>query len=285
MIELKAHMQEQASRLAAADTLKNLQKESQQLRTSVDGLQRKLSVLKVERDIKVAEVEALHQTKANSDPSTPPGAAIPRSLSNRLEVIKQGYRAQIDELANERDALDREVQHLRKVRDAQVVEFEELNRKSDALAAQNAQVQQELEQARSMLARVNARPGPGVSNVKGSLRHPVQSPSLSSVTSPTDTREAVEELHSDAHLATSRKFKWGKHAPGKPVSAPKNLGSHRPSPSVTDLANTNGLRSHSFQPVSVLRPVRCDYCGDKMWGIGDVRCSGMPLLLADGYGS
>ncbi|MBW0466835.1 hypothetical protein O181_006550 [Austropuccinia psidii MF-1] len=33
------------------------------------------------------------------------------------------------------------------------------------------------------------------------------------------------------------------------------------------------LRPHNFQPVSALRPVRCDYCGDKLWGLTEVRCS------------
>ncbi|WAR63765.1 hypothetical protein PtB15_17B366 [Puccinia triticina] len=34
-----------------------------------------------------------------------------------------------------------------------------------------------------------------------------------------------------------------------------------------------GLRPHNFQPVSALRPVRCDYCGDKLWGLAEVRCT------------
>ena len=39
-----------------------------------------------------------------------------------------------------------------------------------------------------------------------------------------------------------------------------------------DMVNGVG-KAHSFQQTSILRPVRCDYCGDKMWGLNEVRCT------------
>lgn len=36
----------------------------------------------------------------------------------------------------------------------------------------------------------------------------------------------------------------------------------------------SSIRAHVFQQTSILRPVRCDYCGDKMWGLNEVRCGG-----------
>jgi hypothetical protein len=32
--------------------------------------------------------------------------------------------------------------------------------------------------------------------------------------------------------------------------------------------------SHTFQPTSFLRPTKCDACGEKMWGLSELRCSG-----------
>lgn len=40
------------------------------------------------------------------------------------------------------------------------------------------------------------------------------------------------------------------------------------------MANELSARQHSFQPISILRPVRCESCGDKMWGMGEQRCQG-----------
>ena len=39
-------------------------------------------------------------------------------------------------------------------------------------------------------------------------------------------------------------------------------------------------RTHIFQQTSILRPVKCDYCGDKMWGLNEVRCTGASLQLS-----
>lgn len=35
-----------------------------------------------------------------------------------------------------------------------------------------------------------------------------------------------------------------------------------------------GHESHSFQPTSFLRPVKCGSCGDKIWGRSEYRCDG-----------
>ncbi|KAH9440544.1 hypothetical protein MJO28_016246 [Puccinia striiformis f. sp. tritici] len=54
-----------------------------------------------------------------------------------------------------------------------------------------------------------------------------------------------------------------------------NTSNHATTNSISILATNSmvALRPHNFQPVSALRPVRCDYCGDKLWGLAEVRCT------------
>lgn len=103
---------------------------------------------------------------------------------------------------------------------------------------------------------------------------------------------------------STRKFKWGKSTKGDSHRA--GLGSisqplkavHRGGSSMStmsDQSSVSGLQTaragsiststsansgvsgasqqHLWQQTSILRPVRCEYCGDKMWGLNDVRCS------------
>lgn len=104
--------------------------------------------------------------------------------------------------------------------------------------------------------------------------------------SPSELSESFRFAKPEAVEASTRnKFKWGK---GKSTSnnnnnSGSNSGAHdaarsMPPPAVPAAKSPTIARQglldqkHAFQPVSILRPVRCDYCGDKMWGLNEVRC-------------
>lgn len=84
----------------------------------------------------------------------------------------------------------------------------------------------------------------------------------------------------------SKKFKWGK--PSVPSRTPLVAARPLPSPfaslATTPYSSTSGagreVRTHAWAQVSILRPVKCDWCGDKMWGLNEVRCTGTELVLA-----
>jgi hypothetical protein len=101
--------------------------------------------------------------------------------------------------------------------------------------------------------------------------------------------------------SVAKKFKWGK---GK-VEAGSSYGSSRDRVSSNATSGTtasgtmsngsNGVvsrstatsestgpagRIHIFQQTSILRPVKCEYCGDKMWGLNEVRCGSESIFLA-----
>ncbi|EFP75423.2 uncharacterized protein PGTG_00754 [Puccinia graminis f. sp. tritici CRL 75-36-700-3] len=83
--------------------------------------------------------------------------------------------------------------------------------------------------------------------------------------------------NSNHHLANNSNSNNLNHLPnnsssGNLSNAAGNPGANSNS-SNTASSSIVGLRPHSFQPVSALRPVRCDYCGDKLWGLAEVRCT------------
>lgn len=96
------------------------------------------------------------------------------------------------------------------------------------------------------------------------------------------TRQALEQMssmntkdviHETGGLVSARRvepsaqpvkrFKWGK---GRAPDV-KNSISH-PKPIVG---------RHNFQPTSILKPVRCEHCSEKMWGRQELRCSSCQL--------
>ncbi|GAA5966130.1 hypothetical protein JCM3765_005540 [Sporobolomyces pararoseus] len=97
-------------------------------------------------------------------------------------------------------------------------------------------------------------------------------------------RFAKPEAVETSSATRSNKFKWGKgksnaeSSSTSSKSSASNNNSMPPPPvpvSKSPTLNRQGGsldQKHAFQPVSILRPVRCDYCGDKMWGLNEVRC-------------
>ncbi|KAM0756048.1 RhoGAP-domain-containing protein [Meredithblackwellia eburnea MCA 4105] len=74
----------------------------------------------------------------------------------------------------------------------------------------------------------------------------------------------------------AKKFGWGKGKQQQDLARP----THGATPSTSKALpppRSNGvpepIRTHVFQQTSILRPVRCEYCSDKMWGLNEVRCT------------
>lgn len=123
-----------------------------------------------------------------------------------------------------------------------------------------------------------------------------QSASRANATSPlpSDSDAETTSRYSESSSTTtapvsSRKFKWGKankgetHRPGigsisQPLKALNRGTSLMSQTSETTMSSFSGnssasVKTHTWQQTSILRPVRCEYCGDKMWGLNDFRCS------------
>ena len=206
-----------------------------------------------------------------------------RSLTQRLEAIREQYRGALEPLTAQREALQREIAELRETREQYLEESTALAAKNEELAELNAQLSRQAESMQDHLARAR---GPTIFN-KG-RSHPSGSPSLSSLATSTTLQEVPEETArvvkvtkpEPIEAAPARRFKWYKSSKGpdmstassasisKPLALPpdRNRNMQRPS---TEF----GLRDHSFQQHSSMRLTRCELCQEKMWGLQEVRCS------------
>ncbi|KAI5478305.1 signal transducer [Pseudohyphozyma bogoriensis] len=304
MEELRLRFTEQALKLAAVDreqrNAEAIKRKSKELRSSVVGMEKHLSQLRAQVELSTAHFEELGQVdKDGFDvPSRSQAANVAdmeRSLNARLEAVKERHRVEIEELVKQRDELIREVEELRQTRDVFIEETATLNQQNSTLADQNAEATRLLEITRDTHTRLRS-PELGVEHRLGH-NHTASSTSLPLVpgrsplqgsrsgVSPTPPPDyEIDHQHRIArpeniepHAPVVKKFKWGK---ASKTETPRSNASHAPSPSTTKAlppARVNGgstdlSKAHTFGQTSILRPVRCEYCGDKMWGLNEVRC-------------
>ncbi|EJU04405.1 RhoGAP-domain-containing protein [Dacryopinax primogenitus] len=170
------------------------------LKEQMDDLQRRVSKLKVERDVTIAEVEELAASKSTASNLEPPsqlhGDALSlrasHSLSQRLEEVKADYAKDLEALQQQRERLAREVQELRDARQQYRDETAMLQTRNDELSALLEQV----------LAQSDIRPAPTSSPLQ---RKPSRATPPSALVSPPGSRmrRADESLASVTTASTS----------------------------------------------------------------------------------
>ncbi|BGP18390.1 hypothetical protein JCM10213_005981 [Rhodosporidiobolus nylandii] len=294
-------------------TAENLKRQSKDLRTSVVGMEKHLSQLKTEVALstaQIAELAALGKEDNKVADRTSAASAVQdevaEALDARLEAIKDAHRDEVNALIAQRDDLLREVGELKQTRDAILAESQNLANQNVSLVEKNADASRQLDQLQETMARMQlmgSKSG-GALPVNGRGGH-VPTPSTSSLSSsqpsgaasarsPLATARVIgspSELNDSFRFAKpeqvevhsrSKGFKWGKGKSSASADAskanqqlpPVPAGAKSPvPPRAGSVDNGSGVRQHAFQQTSILRPVRCDYCGDKMWGLNEVRCT------------
>ncbi|GAA5906914.1 uncharacterized protein JCM6883_005728 [Sporobolomyces salmoneus] len=237
---------------------------------------------------------------------------LAEALNARLETVKDVHRDEINGLLAQKDDLVRELSELRQLRDSLSEENAALQLRNADLHEKHTEATRQFDtlQDQTSKLRLLSSPTPNALNGRSGHGHahtPSSSSLLSNFTSasasgggggmnagrsplatarmigsPSELSESFRFAKPEAVEASTRnKFKWGK---GKSTTSNNNNDStsrSMPPPPVPvakspTLARQGGGgtvdQKHAFQPVSILRPVRCDYCGDKMWGLNEVRC-------------
>ena len=176
-----------------------------------------------------------------------------------------------------------------------------LHARNEELADLQASLQRQVEAAQETLHRAQ-RHGQLANTVSfgaGRHHHVVNSPSISSL-APGSSNGHEEEIAKFVRVVkpetldppvAAKKFKWygGKASKGPEHSHSQSNASasmvalprSSPTPPSAPIFRTRGsqdanVREHSFASHSIptLRFVRCDHCGDKMWGaVTELRCS------------
>jgi hypothetical protein len=243
---------------------------------------------------------------------------VAEALDARLEAIKDVHRDEVNALIAQRDDLLREVSELKEARDSFLEEAGRLASQNAALGEKNADASRQLDQVQESLAKLQIMTSKAglAPSANGRIAHS-HSPSTSSlgssltavhsnstgrsplatarvIGSPSESSDSFRFVKPEAVEVHSRsnKFKWGKSSSSSKTTAtdaakanqqlpPVPAGARSPVPPRTGSVDAgSGVRQHGFQQTSILRPVRCDYCGDKMWGLNEVRCTGaLPFSL------
>ncbi|KAK4057102.1 Rho-type gtpase-activating protein [Microbotryomycetes sp. JL221] len=310
MDQLRAKFVEQAQRLATIDKEQKqaeaLKRQSKELRNSVMGMEKHLSVLKAEVELstaQAAELVALETTaaperQANGDRSSAASVDLVQNLTARLESVKDAHRQEIKDLVEQRDNVAREVALLKQDRDSLLEDISSLTARQTELTDKNTESNRELEALRDSMNKMRLMAGSSsalgtaaAQNRLGQHHHSASSSSLAmsarsvplstrNISSPQPSSIDLGEMHrvvinkpEHAEHSVAKKFKWGKVK--TTVDAPRQalVSSLSKSPALTNRTGDVNGKSHSFQQVSILRPVRCDYCGDKIWGLNEVRCT------------
>lgn len=266
------------------------QQMSQELSDKLDKLESDLSKLKVERDMAVAEVEELSAaknspTRANGEV---PAVKLGRSLTMRLDNIKNQYQHELIPLTKQRNALAREIADLKAARDMFLEETTVLNARNEELAQLSTQYARRMETSNAidmsaMDRREMHHPPPEEKNRSFDKNRTQQSgsapPMLHFVSVSTSSSTAISEETNGTYSRSNK----GTADVASPMSRPGKFkwpGSKArdPSSAVTADHKAPGRREHTFQQLSVLRFTRCDHCGDKMWG-SQLRCTGCNISV------
>ncbi|KAJ2918598.1 hypothetical protein MD484_g1879, partial [Candolleomyces efflorescens] len=271
---LRVLLSGQAARLTAlsGDTKRQevRQQMTKELHDNLSGLEQDLSRLKAERDMAVAEMEELSATKTSGAPSGENApAALGRSLTKRLDGIRNQYSRDLIPLQQQREQLSREITELKAVRDVFLEETAALNARNEELAQLSAVYSRRMETIPETPSRMEK-------SRQGSVALGVAlAPSLSTSTSSsstvyedtTDRHMKVPSSNHEMHTPAKNKFKW----PGSKV---KEMVSPPPTTNGGGVEFSKGKAhiEHNFQQLSVLRFTRCDHCGDKMWG-SQLKCT------------
>lgn len=191
----------------------------------------------------------------------------------RFDSIKHQYQDELLPLTAQKESLGREIADLYAMRNAILEETAVISARNEALAQLNAQYigraevlpenSLESDRDRRELSFDRSRPPVAPSTNSSTTAFSEESGDTRIVRiMKTDTLEMQA-----AHAPRGKFIKW----PGS-KSAPQSTGSRDHTAGWPDLNKPKARVEHSFQQMAVLRPARCDHCGDKMWG-SQLKCS------------
>jgi hypothetical protein len=209
-------------------------------------------------------------------------SVLHKSLTSRLDTIREDYLKELEPLTAQREALARELVELRESREQFLEESTALAAKNEELAELNAQLGRQNEALQDSISRAR----PSIFS-KGARTHPVASPSMSSLSTsvtltevPEETARVLKVEKPAIDTAPARRFKWYKSSKGpemstvsasisKPLAVAPGAGRNNVQRPSTELF---GAREHTFHQHSTMRFTRCELCQEKMWGLQEVKC-------------
>lgn len=258
MLNLKREIHLQASKLAEMGAEKkqqeHLYKRNNEIKSSIDHMEKELANLRIERDLhaaEVAELSAARQSDGLDD------GVMEQNLISRLQSVKERYRGDIHKLIRERDELLLDVEEMRQTREVFLQEAQDLNARNDELNGVLVKLQQRIDhaQAAEKLAAAKSREHQAQHNVHGSRgqapgfvfgfnKNSKPSSSAASTSTAVDSHHGgVSEPHEGLTVAAPvpiakaeaapKKFKWMKGAKSSGLEPVRNGGNVNGVPGVS----------------------------------------------------
>ncbi|KDQ55860.1 hypothetical protein JAAARDRAFT_133451 [Jaapia argillacea MUCL 33604] len=283
---LRVLLSGQAARLSAITSESKRQELQQQLSEELShnltGLEKDVSKLKVERDLTLAEVEALSASKRSPDLGT--GSDVPvvnmsRTLSIRFDSLKTQYERELIPLTEQKEGLAREIAELKAFRDQFLEETTVLSARNEELAQLNRQYAHQIETSpgESPTAPTNEKKSASFDRPRPSISLPL---TTSITNSSTFTDETADSRFVKIHKVDIPETPQSAYKPGKFIKWGMKASKEPTVQTIHAAESTKnkGRLEHVFQQLNILRFARCDHCGDKMWG-SQFRCSGCHVAV------
>lgn len=196
----------------------------------------------------------------------------------RLDNIKRQYQRDLLPLTQQKESLVRELLELKEARDVFLEETAVLGARNEELAQLNTQYERKLEtrhsREKSLPPLLPSHPGPvqadGQPKASLDLWKAQQAPAIINTTSTSSSATLIDDVPETARQGKPAKPEADAAAHGQRPRIIRWPGKGKDGPAGS---KGKGRLEHIFQQISVLRPAKCDLCGDKMWG-SLFRCSG-----------
>jgi hypothetical protein len=229
-------------------------------------------------------LQAASAETGRSSPSSQP--SLSRSLSVRLDTVKNQYRAELEPLMAEKESLTREIAELKDTRQAQLEESTTLHARNEELSDLQRSLAQQVETAQEIIERASRQKAfnPRLHDLNSSTSssrtgHSMNSPSLSSLptlsssgTTTSDYRESSEnevakfvkvvkpEHYEPATAvpAVVRKFRWYKPGGKDSTKNPNPMSDssmNSSSPSLLSHAPVISAPKQALAPPTMLREI------------------------------
>lgn len=195
----------------------------------------------------------------------------------RFDNIRTQYQHELLPLTEQRETMLREIAELKVSRDAFLEETTVLNARNEELAQLNAQYVRRMELAGMDSTFVKVETGSQEKHDSSSSDRARSPPNILSTSVTSVTLTNSDESPESKFIKVSKPDALEHPTPPPKPTMFKWIGSKAQKENIStnwqDVVKAKTRKEHSFQQISMLRVVKCDHCGDKMWG-SQLRCTG-----------
>ncbi|KAL1923054.1 uncharacterized protein VTP21DRAFT_9430 [Calcarisporiella thermophila] len=247
----------------------NIQDDINRLSSVRNDLERSIEGLRQQRDALMQDMELLVEQQpkpANSE------------QNRELDRMREAYQIEIESLKRDRDYIKDEMERWRNSHEDITHELQQLKQSFEELTTINRNLLSQIEDSEQQSQQLQSQQGDSQIYLLKSL---------DSQSQPTDALRDVRfrENLVRPRVQAPKKFTWRKamkvmtkpRSPQPPLQQNEQPQDGQQQHLQSQSTVTHG--QHQFQAASLLRPIKCEVCGETLWGLGVLKCSGCFLQI------